>query len=140
MSAGVTWSGVEELALLLRSLPEAVKAEAAPIVGGAAKVHHALMMAKFPVKDGPGSRRYGPGGNLRRHNTLIQESPLVWRTRNIANHSHLYEKGYTHVSGKVVKGNAVWIPEAQELRERMVSQLGEVVTRVATRGGVLRQA
>ena len=62
----------------------------------------------------------------------------MWRTRNKAPHSHLYEKGYTHWSGKQVAGNKVWIPEAQELRDRMVQQVGEVVERAATRGGLLR--
>lgn len=130
------WTGLDELGLLLRGLGDAVQVEAGQVVAAAAREHHALVTSRFPEKDGPG-RRGRPGGNLRRGNTLVQTGELTWRTRNRAPHSHLYEKGFSHVSGTQVAGHDVWVPGAQEIRDRMLERMRQIVTREATRTGAL---
>jgi hypothetical protein len=131
MSAGVTWSGLDAMGALLRSLPEAVQAEAGKVVEQAARDHYADVLTRFPATGADGT------GNLRRGNTLTQTGPLTWRTRNKAPHSHLYEKGYTHVSGRQVAGHDVWVTGAQAERQQMLDALQRVVERAATRTGVL---
>jgi hypothetical protein len=125
----VTWTGLDELGRMLRALPDDLQRESARIVETTAREHHAAVSARFPENS--------VTGNLKRGNTLVQTGPLTWRTRNKAPHSHLYEKGYQHVSGKRVAGHDVWVPEAETLRARMVESLRAVLTRVATRTGTL---
>ncbi len=129
---GVTWAGLDELGLLLRSLPDVLQTEAGTVIAQAAQEHYAAVNAVFPAQD--------YNGNLRRGNRLEQTGPLTWRVRNTAPHSHLYERGYLHVSGRQVDGHDVWVPAAQDIRARMVSDLERLLARVATRSGVLEMA
>lgn len=130
MTASVEWRGLDVLEGVLRRFPDLVEAQARPIVRGAAQEHYRQVTARFPQRDDTGT--------LRRRTQLVEASPLAYRVRNTARHSHLYEFGFGHASGREVSGHDVYVPAAVDIRERMVQQLGEVPGRVARMtGGVL---
>lgn len=132
--AGVTWTGLDELGRALRALPEELQREADGVVRAAAQAHLAEVQQVFPATGRDKT------GNLRRGNRMDVRGRLKYVVRNNAPHSHLYEDGYTHVSGRRVEGHDVFVPAAQKHRARMVEQLRGLLTRVATRLGPLRAA
>jgi hypothetical protein len=130
--AGVTWTGLDELGRELRALPEVLQREADRITREAAQAHLAEVRQVFPEKD--------KTGNLRRGNRLEVRGPMKYVVRNAAPHSHLYEDGYDHVSGRRVAGHDVFVPAAAGIRARMLDRLRGLLTDVATRSGRMRAA
>jgi hypothetical protein len=141
---GVTWTGLEELGQTLRALPQQFQVEAGRVIAQAAHDHLRTMQREFPENDGPPRRRANgtvrQGGTLRRSTVLEQRDPMKYVVRNKAPHAHLYEWGYTHVSGKQVKGKRVFVTAAVEIRARMLLHLQALLVQVATRTGLLRAA
>lgn len=126
---GVQMTGLEALAAALDRLPTDLQAEAAGIVQRTAEAHLAAVRPRFPARS--------VTGNMARALTLEQLGPLSFRVYNAAKHAHLYEFGFTHTDGSQVAGHDVYVPEAQSLRSRMVSELEGVVAKAAARSGVL---
>lgn len=127
----VTWAGLDQFERLLRALPDDVRREAAKDIEAAARAHHSAAASAFPA---PGR---DVTGNLRRGTRLEQTGPLTWRTRNRQPHAHLYEDGFTHVSGRRVEGHDVFVPAAQDIRARLLQRLGGLVERRATQSGLV---
>jgi hypothetical protein len=131
MRLAAEWRGLEALAQELATLPDRLQREAEGIVDEAAEAHAAAVRPVFPV--------HSVTGNLARGLAIEKTGPLTRRVVNRAPHAHLYEFGFTHSAGRQVAGHNVYVPQAQDIRARMVSRLEGLLVSEATRSGVLRQ-
>jgi hypothetical protein len=125
-------SGLDELRMVLRNLPEDLAAEAGDIVSAHAEAAQREIVQNYPT---------GPTGNLKRRVTIEQHRSTVTTmatVRSRAPHAHFFERGTGNrrTDRGWNRGRMPEAPEAQRMipkviriRRKMVDALIEVVRR-----------
>lgn len=91
MSAKITLYGFDELVRGMERAPQVVRTEGQQIIKEITETTAAALRGRYPI--GPGSKKYGPGGNLQRGVRTFYPAPLVGVVRNQSPHAHLWHWG-----------------------------------------------
>jgi len=128
--ASLTWAGLSELKVQLRTLPERLKGEATHVVDAAANRAEADMKAEYAA--------HVRSGNLLGHvqQTVTDDSAYGYaiQVKNTAPHAWLFEFGSQArhrnlKTWKAMPAGHVFIPAMETNRRWMYEQLIEMMTR-----------